>query len=180
MRSIPGFQGYFIDRQGNVYSLVKRHNQPIVKTPRPLCVTKEPNGYKSIRMVRNGQSVKKHIHVLLLETFVSSRPLGHQCRHLDGNKGNNDLDNLRWGTVSENQMDRVFIGNDNRGERHGMSKLTWPKVDAIRRMATALNPGIRKCDMGGGYKEIGDKFDVSASTVGGIVRGERWRKHDPR
>lgn len=39
---------------------------------------------------------------------------------------------LRWATASENMMDRLRHGTDNRGAKHGMSKLTEADVLEIR------------------------------------------------
>ena len=52
----------------------------------------------------------KRIHRLVLETFVGPCPPGKECRHLDSDRCNNRLDNLRWGTRSENAQDRLQTG----------------------------------------------------------------------
>jgi len=43
----------------------------------------------------------------VLETFVGPRPYNMECRHLDGNKLNNNLDNVCWGTHTENSKDSI-------------------------------------------------------------------------
>lgn len=55
-----------------------------------------------------GKQVQRHIHTLVLEAFVGPCPEGLECRHLDGDAGNNRLTNLRWGSRMENQKDRRF------------------------------------------------------------------------
>jgi len=97
-----------------------------------------------------------------------------QCRHLDGNKSNNNLSNLKWGTRSENQMDRVACGNSNRGERSRMSKLKKEDVIIIRKLATKANKNVRKIDKGGNYKEIAKKFKVSTTAISAIVGRRTW------
>lgn len=52
----------------------------------------------------------KYIHLLVLEAFAGSRPDGMEALHIDGNKINNNTDNLRWGTSSENNRDIVRHG----------------------------------------------------------------------
>jgi hypothetical protein len=54
--------------------------------------------------------VKFPVHFLVLLTFVGPRLLSEECRHLDGNPKNNRVENLRWGTRSENNLDRVAHG----------------------------------------------------------------------
>ena len=43
-----------------------------------------------------------YIHTLVAETFLGLRPEGMVIDHIDGNKDNNALSNLRYTTVSEN------------------------------------------------------------------------------
>lgn len=46
------------------------------------------------------------VHRLVIETFQGPPPFdGLVCRHLDGNRQNNNLDNLRWGTPRQNALD---------------------------------------------------------------------------
>jgi hypothetical protein len=52
-----------------------------------------------------GHKTRK-VHQLVLEAFVGPKPEGGVCRHLDGNRTNNHITNLRWGTRSENSKDR--------------------------------------------------------------------------
>jgi len=57
------------------------------------------------------QRFRRHyVHQLVLETFVGPRPEGRQCRHLNGNSLDNRLENLSWGTASEDNYDRVRHG----------------------------------------------------------------------
>jgi hypothetical protein len=55
--------------------------------------------------------------------FVGPRPPGLEIRHLDGDPGNNALNNLRYGTRSENLVDKSY---------HGQRKLTIAGVKEIR------------------------------------------------
>jgi hypothetical protein len=50
------------------------------------------------------------MHRLMLETFRGPRPKGQECRHLDDNKHNWRIENLKWGTRFENGQDRVRNG----------------------------------------------------------------------
>ncbi|MFL1432774.1 MULTISPECIES: HNH endonuclease [unclassified Nocardiopsis] len=50
------------------------------------------------------------LHRVVLETFVGPRPDGMVCRHLDGDRMNCRLDNLRWGTAAENMRDSIEHG----------------------------------------------------------------------
>lgn len=54
-----------------------------------------------------GSRTKKAVHLLVAEAFLGPRPEPtHQARHLNGVADDNRAENLRWGTASENQLDR--------------------------------------------------------------------------
>jgi hypothetical protein len=90
-------------------------------------------GYHFVQLWRESVSTRVSVHALVLRTFVGDAPsAAHQCAHGDGNRSNNTVGNLRWATGVENMADRVLHGTANRGERHGMAKLTAAQVRAIR------------------------------------------------
>lgn len=47
------------------------------------------------------------VHRLVLRAFVGACPPGQVCRHLNGDKKDNRLSNLAWGTLLENRQDRT-------------------------------------------------------------------------
>lgn len=173
IKPIPNFPDYYISDTGMVLSKMRRAYQEKPKEYRKLA-TWLCAGYRAIRLQRNKKAYKRFIHRLLLETFVGKSPKGCQCRHLDGNSLNNDLNNLRWGTRSENQRDCIVHHTDHRGEKHGMSRLTNQQVLEIYKLAKKSNKKIRKIDNGGDYKKIGKMFKVAPSTIGHIARRSTW------
>lgn len=58
----------------------------------------------------DGSVISRYVHTLVLEAFVGPRPTGGVARHLDDNGENNAVENLCWGTVSENNYDLVANG----------------------------------------------------------------------
>lgn len=91
----------FIDARGNHRSAKPR------KTPL------DSYGYPVVRV----EGRNRKVHHLVLETFICMRPEGAEALHLDANPGNPSLDNLRWGTPSENQLQRVADGNHEQARR---------------------------------------------------------------
>lgn len=74
-------------------------------------LTVDRHGYHIVGMTKDGRTRRRYVHHLVLEAFVGLRAEGQECRHLDGNPLNNRLDNLAWGTSSENKYDTVKHGN---------------------------------------------------------------------
>lgn len=164
LRKIPGFNHYFITINGRVFSNMKRKSDKQNSTP-PLrkLSTDFSFGYRTIKLFSDGKEHKRFIHRLVLETFFGPCPKGMQCRHIDGNKLNNHYKNLKWGTCSENQLDRATHGTSNRGEQHGNCKLSVDDVVQIRIFAREF-----------GYKKTAKMFEISPTNVGHIVRRESW------
>lgn len=77
-------------------------------------------------------------------------------------------DHLMLGTHAENMADRNRKGRAARlaGERHGMSKLSWAQVRAMR---DAYAAG------GVSYEDLMRQFGVSKPTVAGIITHRYWR-----
>lgn len=67
-----------------------------------------PQGHQSVVLTKKGGS--HCVHALVLAAFVGPRPPGMDVRHLDGNPANNLLENLAYGTRSENCMDALRHG----------------------------------------------------------------------
>lgn len=59
------------------------------------------NGYLQISMSANGKKYSRYVHRVVAEAFIG--PIYDQVDHIDGNKSNNKLKNLRLCTRRENQ-----------------------------------------------------------------------------
>lgn len=57
-----------------------------------------------------GKGNSRYVHDLVLEAFVGPRPDGMECLHRDDVPSNNVLQNLRWGTRSENLSEAYANG----------------------------------------------------------------------
>jgi len=78
-------------------------------------------GYLLVALARGGKKTPKLVHRLVIETFIGPCPDGMECCHRDSDKSNNRLENLRWDTRSENQIDRI-----ENGDHHQVNKTHCP------------------------------------------------------
>ena len=155
----PGYEGsYAVTEDGRVFSFKEWCGSSFREKSQ-----KTHNGY---RLVGFGSSVNRAVHRVVLETFVGPCPEGQECRHLDGDKHNNHLDNLKWGTRSENILDRVEHGTHNRGSNCGTSKLS---EEDVRRIVDLLQTTNKS------HREIANDFPVTRTTVSNINTGKRWK-----
>lgn len=104
-KDITGYEGiYQVSNYGNVKSLkrviMRSDNRPRT-IPEKIKVATEDHGYKKVGLHdKDGNSRTYTIHRLVMKMFVGDSPL--YVDHIDGNKANNRLDNLRYVTNSEN------------------------------------------------------------------------------
>jgi len=73
-----------------------------------------------------------YVHRAVLEAFVGACPPGTEGTHINGDKGDNRLENLRWATHAENIQDKDRHGTMVRGSDMPNAKLTDADVRAIR------------------------------------------------
>lgn len=125
-----------------------------------------PNGYVNVHLSRNGKVETFRVHRLVLEAFVDPCPKGMECRHFpDRTRTNNNLENLQWGTISENKRDRKLHGTDNSGERNNTVKLTRLEVVKIRKVYSTGKFS---------HRELAEMFSVNHSTIGRLLRNQNW------
>lgn len=103
-RPIPGHAKYEVSITGLVRSWKKYGDRPIPH----LLKLADHNGYPRVQLSRS----RALVHHLVLAAFVGPLPEGLLRRHIDGNSENNRLENLAYGTASENMLDRARHGTD--------------------------------------------------------------------
>lgn len=132
---------------------------------------------RSYRRVRLEDRKWYGIAVLMLETFVRPRPYPKaQARHLNDDSLDDRLENLAWGSQSQNWDDakrngRIpnLTGGSEPGEAHPRAKLTTTDVLAMR---AAHNRGVTNASLARRYK-------IDPSTVSNIVNHKAWRHLTP-
>jgi hypothetical protein len=149
-RPIAGHEGYEVSDRGRVRSLdrtvaVMRRGRMVMTRYRGRVLKPNPDhkGYLQACLGRHGRRAR--VHLLVLETFVGPRPVGHEAAHWDGDPRNNALANLRWCTRAENAEDRRRHGTLLVGARHP----SWLETHCRRGHARSEN--TRRHADGGRY-----------------------------
>lgn len=98
MKDIPGYEGlYSIDESGNVFSY---------RTKKFLKQTIS-NGYLTVHLTGTDKKHKQcAIHRLIALTYIPNPDNLPVIDHIDRNKLNNSIENLKWTTVKENNLNR--------------------------------------------------------------------------
>jgi hypothetical protein len=79
---------YEIDNNGNIYSNISKR-----KKLKPWINNR---GYYTVNFSVNKELIIKYVHTLLAELFIANPNNYKFITHLDGNKLNNNLTNLKW------------------------------------------------------------------------------------
>lgn len=161
-KDIPDYEGHYqISNFGRVKSLKFNKNKIII--PR-----KTKNGYFDINLCKNNYIKNYKIHRLLMLTFKSDNYFDEAIiNHIDGNKLNNNLDNLEWCTYQENSKHSYKIGlqTPTKGESHGMSKLNEKQVRIIR--LCYINKYFNQY-------ELGKIFNINQPNISNIINNKTW------
>ena len=76
---------------------------------------KHTQGYLLINLYKNKIQKTFRVHRLVALAFIENSENKKLVDHIDNNKTNNNLTNLRWATLTENQMNRQISNNNTSG-----------------------------------------------------------------
>jgi len=84
---------------------------------------KDSRGYVHFELSKNGERKRCLVHRLIAIAFIQNLESKSQVDHIDNNPSNNSLENLRWVSPSENNMNtRICSKNTS-----GIKGVMWDK-----------------------------------------------------
>lgn len=163
---VPGYEHYEVSRTGRVRSKDRRvGSRNLLRRGMELKASVGELGYPKAVLYCEGKPRTFRVHSLVMLAFVGARPHGLVTRHLDGDPSNNCLENLTYGTQSENMLDAVGHGTLRVGGKSHASKLS---DDQAREAWERIKSGERDAS-------IARSFGVKRSCIRNIRRGQNWR-----
>jgi hypothetical protein len=123
VKEIKEFPGYFISKDGRVFSKWKNIGlkgggfKSIIKgTLRELKPSIRKKGYRYVILRKNGKSYTKGVHRLVAEMFIPNPKKYPFVLHLNDKASNSNVENLMWGTQNMNMQQAKENGCIKKGE----------------------------------------------------------------
>ena len=160
-RDVIGFEGHYqVSNKGNVRSMDRYVGYKIKGKIRiAKSAIKIPHinrgGYYQVNLFKDGKYKTKVVHRMVAEAFIENIGEKDQVNHIDGNKTNNNVENLEWCTNSENAFHSSHI------------------------LKNGLQP-INQYDLNGkfiasyeGIRDASAKTGVARCSISNVARGRR-------
>jgi hypothetical protein len=112
------------------------------------------------------------VHQLVLYAFSDiDRPEKSVCNHIDGNKINNNSENLEWISSKENALHSYRTGlQSKKGIDYPETKLTVEQVVKIKTV-------YKNCQVEKGYwKKVANELKVKPSCITNILKNRTWKR----
>lgn len=110
-KDVVGYEGWYqVSDLGRVKSLVRmtiRGKYTAARVSKILISHPNSKGYPSVTLCRNSKRRTIVIHKLVAQAFIPNVNSKPQVDHIDGNKQNNKVTNLRWVTCKENSNNPI-------------------------------------------------------------------------
>lgn len=156
-RDIPNYENYQASNWGRIKSkdriieqfghkhFYKRLMKGQILKPRI-----QNGGYEVVWLSQNGKISVKTVHRLIAITFMGDRK-DMVINHIDGNKRNNQLENLEWVTHSDNLKHDYHVLH----HRHNACKIRCIETNTVYNL----------------IKEASNMTGISASSIGHVING---------
>ncbi len=169
-KDVVGYEGlYQVSYLGNVRSCEASFNHRYgqrVRVSKMKAQATTKSGYKTVNLFRDNWIKVFKVHRLLMIAFVPNLENKKTVNHKDGDKANNNINNLEWATHSENVNHAVKNGLKNTaiGQDSASSKLYNQDVIEIRILSER---GIR-------HRILSSIFGVSENQISLIINNKSW------
>ena len=149
-KDVVGYEGYYqVSNLGRVKSLNYRGS----KKEKILATNLERTGYVRTHLCKEGQHKTIRIHRLVAEAFLPNPDNKGCIDHINTNRADNRVENLRWVTHEENCNNDLTRKN---GKRNGVSKKVicvetnkiYNSIMEVERELGLLHSDICKCCKG--------------------------------
>ena len=165
-RPVVGYEGTY---EASCFARVRRvAGGQGARAERILKQSLDSHGYPRVTLYLHGKRTTYRVSHLVADAFLPPKSSTDQVlRHLNDDPTDNRIENLAWGTYSDNLNDAIRNGRQHpKGAAHWKATLTEDNVREIRRLYATGNFT---------QQELALQFGVSQYTICQIVRRETWK-----
>jgi hypothetical protein len=165
-KDIQGYEDlYRVNANGEIYSVKSdKILKPFYRGSRP------DNRYFVVELHKNNKGKTVSIHRLVAEAFIPN-PSGLPCvNHKDGNKFNNNVENLEWCSYKQNNvhayktgLKKCYYGTENKN-----SKLSYNDVVEIKK-------NLILGDSQYGTRPLAEKYGVDHKVIMDIYHNKKYQ-----
>lgn len=110
-KDVVGYEGiYQVSNLGNVKSLIGYNGKKYISREKLLSKTLSTAGYYKVELFNKKERKSFRVHRLVAIAFIENPLNKEQVNHIDGNKLNNNVENLEWNTPKENVRHSIDTG----------------------------------------------------------------------
>ena len=130
----------------------------------------EKNGYLSVCLFKEGKHTKR-VHKLVASAFIPN-PNNYPCiNHINGNKLDNNMNNLEWCTYSHNVKEAFRLGLANNSEKQRNAVREYCKKHKNKPLVQLdINNNLIK--EWNSAVEVEEKMGISRKNISQCVRGK--------
>lgn len=130
-------------------------------------------GYYHVFLTFGSNNANKtiSIHRAVACTFIPNPNNLPEVNHKDGDKSNNNVDNLEWVTSQDNHIHAVINKLSKSGEASNWSKLNIDQIKYIKQNCIPYDKEL-------GCTALAIKFGVDRSTISDIIHNNSWKNYD--
>ena len=156
IRPIPGYEGYFADSDGGIWSDWQR-GRPRVRESKKHKMKPRRAGKGGYLQVRTNKGMAL-VSRLVCAAFYGPCPDSFQCCHRNSYRLDNRAINLRWGSSSENHRDTL------------LEKLNGPNFPSVEDILEIR----RRRENRERLKDVAKDYGVSCAQISRIANKQQW------
>lgn len=174
---IDGYERkYIITSTGHVFSVTRRDRFHRVSGGGEVLQSLTTVGYHFVALYKDGVGKQFYVHKLVAQAFLPNPENKPEVDHLDNNKDNNDLSNLRWVTHKEN-MNNPITRQRMLDESYKHASQVGENNPFSRKIAAYDLDGNLVGVYGSGGEAARELGLPKNTDVGRVARGERPQTH---